>query len=141
MEAKSVTATTYEPVLAVRKKANLNSRTNSVKAVFEKIAIGSDQKIYWYLTYGDALDGSWGAITGVPAASTALEVNTTATAAGTTQNRIVQHGFILAGASDRETAERLSRIALGATDAITLWVKKSGTNATVDAVLTFEEEW
>lgn len=141
LEAKSITTTTYEPVLAVRRKATFNGRTNSVAASWLTIEVTSDQKVYWYISYGDTLDGSWGAIGQTTAAETALEANTTATSGGSTQYHAISRGVVAAAAARSVVVERGDDIEMGGTDAITLWVKKSSTNATVDAVLTFEEQW
>lgn len=139
----TVSSSTFVPVLAVRKKATFNGRTNSVNAFFNTINITTSQKIYGYLSIGDTVDGIWVDIPRTPVSETALEQNISATAAGSTQYRQFLAGTLGAQQTTSESTSQTSKTSMGDELVVTLWLRKQsgGTNATVSVYLSFDEEW
>lgn len=147
----TATNTNWQPIIAIRKKADFNGRTNSVLAYFDNFSVTADSDMELRVTIGGTTsNGTWGTPTGWTATETALE--TKVTVAGTALTASVDgnptdYSFVLAagtGLSRGGQTTSSSRIPLGATQEAILWVRRlSGTGAMVikNAHVTWEEEW
>ena len=83
----TATDTNWQPIIAIRKKADLNSRTNSVLAYLNSFAVTADSDMEIRVTIGGTTsNGTWGTPTGWTATETALE--TKVTVAGTVLARL-----------------------------------------------------
>lgn len=147
----TATDTNWQPIIAIRKKADLNGRTNSVLAFLDSFSVTADSDMQIRVTIGGTTsNGTWGTPTGWTATETALETKVTVLGtalAASTDGNPTDYSFVLAlgtGQSKAGSASSSNRIALGATQEVILWVRRlvgSGAMIIKNANVTWEEEW
>lgn len=138
-ENVTVSSATYVPILGIRKKANLNGRTNSTNCRVDSIVVGANNDVYWILASGSSVDGSWVNIPNVDAATTGIEYNISATTG--TIGRVIEQGFVYASNAVKSVIPTQAQIYMGNNEEMVLWAKRKSTNAAVDSVITVKEEW
>lgn len=147
----TATNTDWQPIIAVRKKAQLNGRTNSVLAYLNSFAVSADSDMEIRVTIGGTTsNGTWGTPTAWTATETAIETKVTSSGtplATSADGNPVDYSFVLAsgtGQSRGGQSSSFNRIPLGATQEVILWVRRlSDTGAMIikNANVTWEEEW
>jgi len=143
----TATNTNWQPIIAVRKKATLNGRTNSVSVRLNHYVLVGDASMDTRLTVNGVTSNlSWGTPTGWTATETALETKVTGGTALTasTDGQPFQYDFISGTKTSLSEAGEFSSFSLGATSEIILWVRRhsaTGAQNVVHASIEFEEEW
>lgn len=147
----TATDTDWQPIIAIRKKAELNGRTNSVLAYFDGFSVTADNDMELRVTVGGVTsNGTWGTPTGWTAGETALETKVTVLGTAltaSTDGNPVSYSFVIAlgtGLSKGGTASSTNRIPLGASQEVILWVRRlvgSGAMIIKNANVSWEEEW
>jgi hypothetical protein len=134
---------TLIPILAIRKKGTFNNRTNSVRCILKQISVNTDNPILFFASYGDTVtDGAWGAVPYANTNETAIEINTTLTAGGTTQYHAISGGIASSGKNSEIQIAKNDRIPLGNGDSIVIWAQRlTTTDAEVNILVDIEEEW
>lgn len=146
----TATNTNWQPLVAFRKKATFNGRTNSVLVRLKQFEVAADADMEVRVTIaGTTSNLSWGAPTGVTATETAVETKVTGGTALTTSadGQPRDYAFVNAGGvgtNRGDTSSTDTEFALGAGQEVILWVRRqSATGAMIvkHAHVTWEEEW
>jgi hypothetical protein len=147
----TATDTNWQPIIAIRKKAQFNGRANSMTAYFDNFEVSADSDMELRITIGGTTsNGTWGTPTGWTATETALETKITSSGvplAASVDGNPTEYSFVLAagtGSNSGGVSSLKTRIPLGATQEAILWVRRlSGTGVMIvkNAHMTWEEEW
>jgi len=142
--------TNWQPILAIRKTANLNGRTNSVNIQLENFLVASTGDVQVRITVGGTTSNlSWATPTGRTASETAVESKITGGVALTTSmdGEPTQYTYVLAngsGSNIRGTAASVAEFVLGQTTEVILWVRRisaSGAITINHAHISWAGEW
>ena len=143
----TATNTTWQPIIAIRKKATFNGRPNSVNVLKQSIDISCDGEIEIRTTTGGTTSNlSWATPTGVTATETAIETKVTGGTALTTSvdGSPLDYGFVFSNNKINSSFESKVSATLGANEELILWIRRlSGSGAIVvkHANITVKEEW
>jgi len=143
--------TNWQPLIAFRKKATLNGRTNSVRVRLSGIQVAADNDMQIRYTVGGTTStGTWGTPTGRTATETALETKVTVAGtvlAASTDGEPLDYSFVSTngtGANRVGSTEVETDLTIGATQEVILWVRRltgSGAMVVKMAHVTWTEEW
>ena len=140
--------TNWQPLIAFRKKATFNARTNSVNVNFDSFEISTDGEAQTRITIGGVTSNlTFAAATGVTATETAIETKVSGVTALTTSvdGNPVSYGFV--SASNNKSAgssQKNVQTILGDTVEVILWVRRLSAVGTIivkHAHLTWQEKW
>jgi hypothetical protein len=143
----------WQPLIAIRKKAVLNARTNSVLTMLSDYSVASDGDLQIRVTVNGTTSApvSWSTPTGWTASETAMETKVTVLGtvlAASADGNPTDYAFALSGGSGNSRTggqgSAATRIAMGATQEFILWVRRlsaSGVIVVKHGVLKWTEEW
>lgn len=143
--------TNWQPIIAIRKKALLRSRTNSVNVQLNTFQVAATGNLEIRITVGGTTSNlSWATPTGRTASETAIESKiTTAGVALTTSvdGEPTQYSFVIAsgtGQNIRGVATSTAEFVLGQTTEVILWVRRLSASGAIDinhASIAFIGDW
>lgn len=143
----TATDTNWQPIIAIRKKATFNDRSNSVNVRITSYLVAGDGEMETRLTWGATTSNlSWGAPTGVTAGETAVETKVTGGTALTTSadGEPFDYGYI-DGSNRADGVINTDLVSsLGSTDQVVLWIRRlsaSGAIVIKHAHLEILEQW
>lgn len=143
-------STNWQPLIAIRKTATFNGRTNSVRVRFNNFQVAADADMQIRYTVGGTTSNlAWAAPTGRTATETAVETKVTGGTALTTSTdgEPFDYEFVSAsggGASRTGSTSLDTDITLGATQELILWVRRLtavGAMVVKMAHVSWTEEW
>jgi hypothetical protein len=147
----TATNTNWQPIIAIRKLATFNGRTNSVNVELRDYLVSATGDMEIRVTVGGTTSNlSWATPTGRTLAETAVEskITTTGTALTTSADgEPVDYGYVAAngtGSNAQGEAAGTAPFVLGQTTEMILWVRRiSGSGAMVinHAHLTWAGDW
>jgi hypothetical protein len=147
----TATNTNWQPIIAIRKLATFNGRTNSVNIALDSFQVAATGDLQLRVTVGGTTSNlSWATPTGRTLAETAVEskITTTGTALTTSvAGEPTGYGYVLAsgsGGNVRGVTEGEGSFVLGQTTEVILWVRRisaSGAIVINHASLTWAGDW
>lgn len=133
----TVLNTNWQPIISMRKKANFNSRTNSVTAFFNKYSVSASGDLELRVTVNGVTNNlSFASPTGWTSTESSIETKITGGTALTTSSdgEPFLYSFCLAAGSGSNTVGQSSAetdFALGANQEIILWVRRLSASGSV----------
>lgn len=142
--------TNWQPLIAIRKTANFNGRTNSLNVKLDSFQVASTGDVEVRITVGGTTSNlSWGTPTGRTASETGVESKVTGGTALTTSvdGEPSSYSYVIAngtGSNTKGTTAGTVEFTLGQATEIILWVRRiSGAGSVVinHANLTWTTNW
>jgi len=145
----TATSTSWQPLIAVRKKAQLNGRTNSVTVRTNHYTLCADSEMETRMTINGVTSApvAWSTPTGWTSTETALEtkITTSGTAmTASTDGEPFAYNFASSTKTALVSVTSESSIPMGATTEIILWIRRLtavGAMKVLHASIEFDEEW
>jgi hypothetical protein len=141
----------WQPILAFRKKATFNGRTNSVRVRLNGFAVSANADLeVRYSVGGTTSNLTWATPTDRTATETAVEVKLTTTGTPLTVSvtgEVLDYAFVSAngtGAAEAGAVKFDTELAIGANQEIILWVRRlsaTGVMTVKQAQAAWTEEW
>jgi hypothetical protein len=143
--------TNWQPIIAIRKTANFNGRTNSVNIELNSYEVAATGNMELRVTVGGTTSNlTWATPTGRTLAETAVEskITTIGTAlAASSDGEPTQYSYVIAngtGSNTRGIAQSSAEFVLGQTTEVILWIRRtSGSGVIVinHAHITWTGDW
>jgi hypothetical protein len=143
--------TDWQPIIAIRKKGLLRSRTNSVNVELINFQVAATGSLELRITVGGTTSNlAWATPTGRTASETAIESKITTAGTPLTTSvdgETTQYSFVVAngtGSNVRGATTSSAEFVLGQTTEVILWVRRLSASGAIDinhGSITFSGDW